>query len=167
MAFGNLIFMLVLFVFGVMLVSIAGLIDKNVDVSCSSTKLKNANRGVLIIGVTFIVSSLSFVVCRVRCDCGPASGFPLMIYSIFNLVIGLILLVLGSVIHSQSSDKCDIVEYAMVVWGVATIMVVGSLIHLGMIFSDTFASSAKNGSQSLTDPSSGSAFGYDEKYLSF
>lgn len=97
------------------------------DKACVSTKLKSANQGVMVIGLIFIVSSISFFICISKCNCSQSGNVNesnvFKGYILFCLVVSIILIVLGSIISSEAKEECaDASKYASGIWIVGVLM---------------------------------------------
>lgn len=97
--------MALVFIVGVILTWISINVEDSARTGGCSKALTHSVRGILVIGITFVVSALSFGVCRYK-STRASQGVPLMVYGGFVLILGIILTVLGSVIKSQA-DKGD------------------------------------------------------------
>jgi drug/metabolite transporter (DMT)-like permease len=119
------IFMITLFVIGVILTVISWDIDSKLeDKKCTSKELKTANKIVLCIGIIFIVSSLSFYACSTKCN-SSITGFHYNFYIFAMLALGITLIVLGSIISSESSKtpECNNTGNPTIIWGLGTLIV--------------------------------------------
>lgn len=76
--------------------------NKIQDKDCKSTALKTANKIVLCIGTTFIVSSLSFFTCSKYTGL-EVDNFKLIYYVISLFIFGIVLIVLGSMMSSGAN----------------------------------------------------------------
>lgn len=100
------------------------------DKACVSTKLKSANQGVMVIGLIFIVSSISFFICISKCNCSQQTGNVseskvFTGYILFCLVVSIILIVLGSIISLEAKEECaDASKYASGIWIVGVLMII-------------------------------------------
>ena len=103
---GNLFFV-IMFIIGVILTATSMNIDQNIENTCASNKLRKANKGLLIIGVTFIVGAISYMICQWKAGGTSFGGTEMHIYMAFGLVLSLVLLVLTSIIQAESKDSCD------------------------------------------------------------
>jgi hypothetical protein len=98
-------FMFIIFVTGLFLTVHSLKIESSLDkANCKDVNLKRSNRAVMMIGITFIVSSISFTVCVNKCECGPG-GYSMNFYLISSLILGIILIVLGSIMIDGSKNK--------------------------------------------------------------
>jgi hypothetical protein len=93
------VFMGVIFVLGIILSIVSTMIDKSASnfPTCYTSKARNALRLILVLGVIFAVSSISFAVCQYKC--GPCEGVSIA----FNVYVG-ISFVLSAVITGLASS---------------------------------------------------------------
>lgn len=109
----NTIFMMFIFILGFFLTwaswNIQSKLDKATD--CTKVNVKRANQGVMVIGLTFIVSSISFYICMTKCHCsGNGRGYSMDFYAVSSLFLGITLIVLGSIIVGGANDACKAVK---------------------------------------------------------
>ena len=122
----TLIFMASLFIIGIMLTIVSWDIDTKLEDSlCKSKSLKTSNKIVLCIGITLMVSALSFYSCSTSCD-SVIAGVHYVYYIILMFILGIILIVLGSIISSESSKvECVNTASPSIIWGLGLIIVLG------------------------------------------
>ena len=128
----TVIFMIIIFIIGIILTVVSWDIDAKIQkLNCQSSSLKTSNKIVLCIGVTFIVSSLSFYVCSTKCG-SVIRGFNYMFYILTMLLLGIALIVLGSIISSESSKpECQNSGNPSTIWGLGVII---TLLCLAFLF---------------------------------
>ena len=103
----NHIFMTILLFIGLILIGISWNIDSNLSTTnCKSYSLKTANKFVMIIGVMFFTSSICFFGCTSKCST-VIKEFNFMIYVLSMFVLGVILIILGSIISAQSNSVAE------------------------------------------------------------
>ena len=123
----NHIFMIVLFFIGIILTTVSWSIDNKLqDKDCKSASLKSSNKLVLTIGITLIVSSISFFTCTSYTD-AKFKDSSLTAYVIIMTVLGIVLIALGSIISSESVDNCANTGNASNIWGIGLFIVLLSL----------------------------------------
>lgn len=122
---GNMFFFVGIFILGVILLITSQSIDNAIKATCTSTKLRNSNKGILVIGMMFVVSSVSYLTCHMKCDCGGMGVLDTNVYIVFCLALGIVLAVLASQVTSESSGDCDVKGNATVVLIIGIIMAVG------------------------------------------
>lgn len=131
----NSIFMMVLFILGMVLVFSSLKISADIKNTCASNALRNSNRGILIIGVVFVVSSASFLLCHTRCTCTGGVNATANHYTIFSLVLGIILIILGATINAEAKGECEGAKgqtsLILTIGIIATIMSLGFLGYRG------------------------------------
>lgn len=100
----NHIFMIVMLFMGILLFYNSWNIDSTLqDKDCKSVQLKTANKVVLCIGLTLIVSSISFFTCTSLSGSKPQE-FNFIYYVIALSILGILLIVLGSVMIAGSEE---------------------------------------------------------------
>lgn len=126
------IFMILIFIIGIILTIVSWDIDAKIQkLNCQSSSLKTSNKIVLCIGITFIVSSLSFYVCSTKCG-SVIRGYNYMFYILTMLLLGIALIVLGSIISSESSKpECQNTGNPSTIWGLGVII---TLLCLSFLF---------------------------------
>ena len=139
--------MLLLFGIGILLIYASLNISSQIENGCdASSLLKNCNRGVLITGVTLVVSSLAFGGCRFsyghhgystgRSARGTrtitydthAEYLSFTIYYSFIFALGITLTTLGAFIHREAAKGTDAAckkaqDLAPLIWGSGTTMI--------------------------------------------
>ena len=99
--------MFIIFILGLYLVYTSNKID-NDTLGCDSKNLKNATKSLLLIGVIFIVLFLGHLTCNLNCICAKDRKIQEVVYLLFGLMLGVILIVLSSIIRSESkNEKCQ------------------------------------------------------------
>ena len=123
----NNIFIGVMLILGIILFYTSWEIDSKLQEkrNCVSTSLKTSNKIVLCIWLTLIVTSLSFFTCSKVTDSN--FNFSLEVYIGLVTILGLILVVLGSIISGSARDACE-------VSGTSIIWILGLLITACGIF---------------------------------
>jgi len=98
----------------------------------TSNKLVDSNKGVFAISIVLIIGSLSFAICKYRCDCDAVEGFDLFMYVIFALALGVTLIALGISIQSEANKTCkSVVKSSQIIWGIGAAITGISTIYLG------------------------------------
>jgi hypothetical protein len=100
----NMIFMVLIFILGIVLVVTSGKILKRIKNTCASDDLRSANRGILVIGVISIVSSLAYMACHSQCECKDVGAFSTIGYMGFTFLLSIVLISLGSIVDKQSKN---------------------------------------------------------------
>ena len=125
----NHIFMGLIFVIGLIITTTSWDIDSKLqDKNCTSSSLKTANKLALIIGVIFITSSLSFFGCSYKCQ-SVMSGLNITVSLTSLLILGIILIVLGSIISSASTGACVNDGSPISIWGLGLLIVLSCLYY--------------------------------------
>jgi len=124
------IFMFILFIIGVTLIVVSWDIDEQIQtINCESRSLKTANKLALSIGIIFATSSLAFYSCSRVCG-NTLIGFHYRIYIIMMFLLGILLIVLGSIIANESAkSQCANKGNPTIIWGLGTIIVVSCLLY--------------------------------------
>jgi hypothetical protein len=123
----NHIFMIVLFFIGIILTTVSWDIDSKLqETECKSQSLKTSNKLVLTIGITLIVSSISFFTCTSYTD-AKFEERSLSVYIISMTILGIVLIALGSIISSESNESCANKGNPSNIWGIGLFIVLLSL----------------------------------------
>lgn len=134
----NHLFMIIIFFIGIVLFSVAWNIDEKLqNTQCTSTSLKTSNKLVLCIGTILIVFSLSFFSCSVYCDKTFDTGPSLLIHIASIFVLGILLVIMGSIISTNSINTCVNSGSPTTIWGLGIILVLISLTYFFMKFKNT------------------------------
>lgn len=105
-------FMILVFLLGLILMMQSNKIDEKLP-KCTEPKVRNANKGLLILSVVFMTAAVAYMVCGFTSKCAGRGSAPsnprgVMIYVGFLFLLGVTLIALGSQIHAHSSKKnCD------------------------------------------------------------
>ncbi len=101
-------FMSFVVLLGLLMIVVSGRIDSAIGVNCKSVNLVRANKAVSSIGLIVTTFMLTMMSCLYKCDCSKqlSSGGRLisninMMYSAVLTVLGIVLVVLGSIIRSE------------------------------------------------------------------
>lgn len=106
----NMIFMLLILAVGVGLLVSTARIQKETKGKSPSDQLIAANRGLLVLSVTFIVTAISYGICNFRCDCGDIPAMSGLMYAGFFTILGIITGSLGTVIVKHSGDDLPVTK---------------------------------------------------------
>jgi hypothetical protein len=125
----NHVFMAIIFAIGAILTTVTWDIDAKIeDKNCSSTTLKTVNKLGLIIGVILMTSSISFFGCSYRCQ-NVLGGYNLATYIGTLCMLGIVLIILGTIISASSIDNCSNAGSPASIWGLGTIIVLSCIIY--------------------------------------
>jgi hypothetical protein len=150
MNMNNTLFFSMIFILGVILVVTSNKVDGSIQAGCTSDKLRNANKGILVIGVVFMVSSVAYMICHSKCNCGGSGSMDTKMYVGFSLVLGIVLTVLGGIVKGQSDKaNCDVKGEVSTVLGIGVIMIVLCSGYLGYEGYKSGMFSPKSGARSL------------------
>jgi hypothetical protein len=108
MEFNNKFLAVVLVVLGIFLTIVSLRISSVVEGSSNCTQkasLLNSNRIILMLGVFMFASSVAYLMCKMNCSGEVQGSVSDMVYLVFNLVLGIVVLVLFSIIRS-GVDSC-------------------------------------------------------------
>jgi uncharacterized membrane protein len=121
----NSMFMAVMLILGIIFLYLSNKIKNEIQANCASDKLRNANLGVMISSVILITLSICYFIATTRCDCGDLQTYTL-IYSSISFIIGIVMIVLGTVIASESKNNCE-TESSNSIWqlGIVIVLVAG------------------------------------------
>ena len=104
----NQLFSLVILVLGIVMLVTNFQVDNALrGKQCNDTALNNANKGILVLAVTAIVSSLGYMACLAKCNSGVGSVYETEVYVGFSLLLGIVLISLGSVVHNRAAAVGD------------------------------------------------------------
>jgi len=132
----NHVFMGVIFIIGAVLTTVTWDIDAKIEnTDCKSVNLKTANKLALIIGIIFLTSSLSFFGCSSRCE-NVMSGYNIVTYIIILFLLGILLIVLGSIISASSIDSCANSGSIASIWGLGIAIVLSCIIYFYLQYKD-------------------------------
>ena len=133
----NHVFMGVIFTIGAVLTTVSWDIESKLeDTTCTSSSLKTANKLALVIGIIFITSSLSFFGCSFNCQ-SVMSGYSLGVYIMTLFLLGILLIVLGSIISSASIDNCMNTGSPASIWGLGLLIVLTCLTFFYLKYKNT------------------------------
>lgn len=79
------------------------------SVCAQSNTLQNANRGILVVGIVLFMSSFGYLLCKSNCSGNLSSSSTSsdnMMYMVFNLMLGIVVIVLFSIVSSEL-NKCN------------------------------------------------------------
>ena len=125
----NHVFMGVVFTIGAVLTTVSWDIEAKLEnTPCNSSSLKTANKLALVIGIIFITSSLSFFGCSYNCQ-SVMTGYNLGTYLISLFLLGIMLIVLGSIISASSVDACMNTGSPASIWGMGLLIVLTCLLY--------------------------------------
>ena len=99
--------------------------------------ISTSNKLVLCIGTILIVFSLSFFSCSVYCDKTFDTGPSLLIHIASIFVLGILLVIMGSIISTNSINTCVNSGSPTTIWGLGIILVLISLTYFFMKFKNT------------------------------
>lgn len=111
-------------------------IDSKIPVTCKSRAVRNANKGLLVLGMLFVAVSIGMITAPQLCDCsklGVKEG-PLEIYAGFMLILSIVLVSLSAIIKSNTTkdNDCHIDSASPdIVLGIGITMMVLSLVVFG------------------------------------
>ena len=78
------------------------------SVCVKSNILENANRGILVVGIVLFMSSAGYLLCKQNCsdNFSSSTSSDNMMYMGFNLMLGIVVIVLFSIVSSEL-NKCN------------------------------------------------------------
>ena len=104
----NQLFSLAILVLGVVMLVTNFQIDHALrGQHCEDVALNNANKGILVLAVAAMVSSLAYMTCAVKCSDKAETVLATELYAGFVLVIGIVLISLGSIVNSRAGAVSD------------------------------------------------------------
>jgi len=104
---------------GVVLVYISWDLDGKLR-DCNDMALKNSNKLILALGSMLFAFSLA----SLRCSRADSVGVPF--YLIVSMILGVVLLVLGSIVTARSTGTCFNSGSPSIVWIIGVVMILGS-----------------------------------------
>jgi hypothetical protein len=98
-----------------------------------SDKFKNSNRGVMFLGTWMIASSVTLMVCSIRCGKNYTVG---MWFPILNILLGIVLIVLGAIMANIKKETCgeQLKKNVWTIWVAGLFMFLSSAGHLFLKF---------------------------------
>jgi hypothetical protein len=102
----TIIFSLVILTLGIILIIANFNIDNSMK-NCIDEKLRNSNKGILVLAVTAIVFAISNMTCSWKCDCTNSSSLAIEIYIGFIFILGVTLLSLGVTIQNKAKQSLE------------------------------------------------------------
>jgi len=131
----NQLFMIFVFIIGIVLFSISWSVDEKLQTtSCTSKPLKTSNKLVLCIGTILIAFSLSFFGCSTYCEKTFDSGPSLLMHVAGIFVLGILLTVLGGIINANSIDNCSNSASSSTIWVLGVLLTIISVLYFYMKF---------------------------------
>jgi len=123
------IFRISIFLIGLILFIVAWDIDNKLQKSpCISTSLKTCNKIVLSIGLIFMSTSASFAICSSKCS-NSIYGYSAKVYLGSMAVLGITLIILGSIISANSTGLCKDSGNPTIIWGLGALLLVICVIY--------------------------------------
>jgi hypothetical protein len=120
-------------IFGFFLMVLSARVNDEIKSTCSSDKLRNANRGVLIVGVLLMTVGLCTMIYELNCKCFSGNAVKestlMTIYSVFTAILGIVCISLGSVISTESNGLCE-TSSAKNIWIFGILITSGSSLYL-------------------------------------
>jgi uncharacterized membrane protein len=102
----TLYFSLVILALGIILIIANFNIDNSMK-NCVDDKLRNSNKGILVLAVTAIVFAISNITYSWKCDCTNSSSLAIEIYTGFIFILGVTLLSLGVTIQDKAKQSLE------------------------------------------------------------
>ena len=91
----------ILIILGIALIADSLTISKNLPADCKSDDLRNANRGILVIGTGFMTAGISWFAFG---GCGESTGWGVDVFVGFFGVLGIVLTTLAGVVNSNATN---------------------------------------------------------------
>jgi len=109
---------------------------------CTDSTFQRVAEGILIMSVALLVAAICYIICHVTCDCKESeSAVARTMFAIYFISIGIILIVLGAVLHSKSKGQCEGARNgAVATWSLGTMVLLTSV---GFFFFEIRGLSAK------------------------
>ena len=127
----------ILLLLGVYLLVAYSMIADGIKNLPPTSNAQRANQGLFTLGITFIVTSLTFGMCNWKCDCGDlkASG---TIYLGFFMILGIVLTSLAGVLVSNVGGSGK--SWAVTTLVIGILFIVFCIAVIGYTHKDTIAS---------------------------
>lgn len=135
------VFAVFLIIIGIITLSVSFNIDQSItnnQKDCTSKELRNANIGVMITSTIIICFSVSYIGCVTRCDCKQlkniskyATGNPIL-FSISLIILGLVLIIFGTIISTNSKECSDVKSNSKYIWGMGTFVLLLGIVMITM-----------------------------------
>lgn len=126
-------FLLLMFLLGFSVLITSWIINSK-TLKCNLASFRNSNQVLAFLGASMVASSISFLICGGKSNINSEKS--LLAYSIFNGILGLIMLVLGIIMRVSSKGDCYAKGETNFVWVLGLIVMIGAGIH-GYIISET------------------------------
>tara|TARA_Y100000389_G_scaffold35271_1_gene29993 strand:+ start:958 stop:1413 length:456 start_codon:yes stop_codon:yes gene_type:complete len=119
-------------VLGILLMYFSFDIDSKIPNTCKSKTVRDANKGLLILGMLFVATSLAMLGAPLICDCSKLNvgEGPSEVYAGFILLLSIVLIILSSLIKKSNDCYVDSSSPAIVL-GIGIIMLLLSAGVLG------------------------------------
>lgn len=136
------LFALFNFIVGLIILLVSLRIDNLITInSCTDKDLRNANIGIMLTSTILTCLSASYIGCFVRCkECfaknaketpeqKSVTGSPIF-FNILSLILGIILIIFGSIINSKGKNCKNVSSNSNYIWGLGLTI---SIISLGVL----------------------------------
>ena len=119
-------------VLGILLMYFSFDIDSKIPNTCKSRTVRDANKGLLILGMLFVATSLAMLGAPLVCDCSKLNvgEGPSEVYAGFILLLSIVLIILSSLIRKSNDCYVDSSSPGIVL-GIGIIMLLLSAGVLG------------------------------------
>lgn len=138
------LFALINFIIGIIVLIISLGIDRQItENKCVDKDLRNANIGIMLTSTILTCLSASYIGCFMKCtDCFAKTPSPTgeetsvtgnaVFFNILSIILGIILIVFGSIIASKSKTCLKVKSHSTYIWGLGIFVCVVSLSILGI-----------------------------------
>ena len=118
----NTLFMIFMLLLGIILIYVGWNVDTSLK-DCTSNAVKVSSKLVLVLGSALIAFSLAYFKCASSCE---TKDYGMAIYLILTAILGIFLIVIGSIITAGSHQTLCQNKNANVVWIIGVIMLLSS-----------------------------------------
>lgn len=98
---------------------------------CTNKNIRNCLTGLMITSLILVVSSISFVVCNINCNCDSQKSFSKIIHITYFILLGITITVLGSVINVTARGNTDCQSLkgpSNILWVLGVIIIITSIV---------------------------------------
>lgn len=118
----NTLFMLFMLILGIVLIYVGWNVDTSLK-DCTSNSVKVCSKLVLVLGSALIAFSLAYFRCASSCE---TKDYGMAVYLIITALLGIFLIVIGSIITAGSHATLCQNKNANVVWIIGVVMLLSS-----------------------------------------
>lgn len=96
---------------------------------CTDVTFQRVVEGILIMSIALLVASIAYIICHFTCKCeGTESGLARTMFALYFISVGIVLIVLGAIVHSKSDKHCKGAKGgAIATWSLGILVLVSSI----------------------------------------